>query len=195
MKKEQQDKKNDEKKNVRNTYKWLLKKEEAKAKAKGPEPEQVKAQAIDNHIKKVTEEYCDWVKSLGGEHNIDPITLTSLFASGYDTKPPLSVPINVVDLTNIPAELRSTAYVPPDPNANDEKMEKNIYRDVDKVSKAKKFKYGAWYLSKDHWKVMKPEEKLKDPKVIKDAEKEESKRKYEEIVNIIFYFLNWLKYK
>ena len=31
---------------MRNTYKWLLKKEEARAKAKGPEPEQIKAQAI-----------------------------------------------------------------------------------------------------------------------------------------------------
>jgi hypothetical protein len=33
-------------KNLRNTYKWLLKKEDAKARAKGPEPEQIKAQAI-----------------------------------------------------------------------------------------------------------------------------------------------------
>ena len=86
----------------------------------------------DNHIKKVTIEYCDWVKSLGGEHNIDPTTLTSLFASGYDTKPPLSVPINIVELTNIPPELRSSAYVPPSFN-NEEDKEKNIYRDEDMV--------------------------------------------------------------
>ena len=33
---------------IRNTYKWLLKKEEAKAKAKGPDPEQLKATAIVN---------------------------------------------------------------------------------------------------------------------------------------------------
>ena len=86
----------------------------------------------DNHIKKVTIEYCDWVKSLGGEHNIDPTTLTSLFASGYDTKPPLSVPINIVELTNIPAELRSTAYVPPS-FENHEEDERSIYRDEDIV--------------------------------------------------------------
>lgn len=122
-----------DKKGVRNTYKWLLRKEEAKARAKGPEPEQLKAQAIDNHIKKVTEEFCDWVKSLGGEHNIDPVTLTSLFASGYDTKPPLSVPIHVVELTNIPAELRPTAYIPPDANSEEEQLERNIYRDDEKV--------------------------------------------------------------
>ena len=47
IRKESYEKKIDEtKKNVRNTYKWLLKKEEARAKAKGPEPEQLKAQAI-----------------------------------------------------------------------------------------------------------------------------------------------------
>ncbi len=81
----------------------------------------------------MTEEYCDWVKSLGGEHNIDPVTLTSLFASGYDTKPALSVPIHVVELTNIPPELRPSAYVPLDPNSKDEKETKNVYRDEHKV--------------------------------------------------------------
>lgn len=35
-----------EMKTIRNKYKWLLKKEEAKARAKGPEPEQIKAEAI-----------------------------------------------------------------------------------------------------------------------------------------------------
>lgn len=128
-----------------------MKKEEAKARAKGPDIEQQKAEAIvkyffiflvnliynlnifkDNHIKNVTEEYCSWVKSLGGEHNIDPTTVSSLFASGYDTKPPLSVPIQVVELTNIPAELRSTAYAPEIADKK-EKLERNIYRDENLV--------------------------------------------------------------
>lgn len=34
----------------RNNYKWLLKKEEQKVKAKGPDPEQMKAQAIVNKL-------------------------------------------------------------------------------------------------------------------------------------------------
>jgi hypothetical protein len=85
----------------------------------------------DDHIKKVTEDYCDWVKSLGGEHNIDPTTITSLFASGYETKPPLSVPIHVVELTNIPNELRPTAYAPD--QESKEQLEKNIYRDDETV--------------------------------------------------------------
>lgn len=37
-----------DKKQVRNTYKWLLRKEEAKANAKGPDAEELKAQAIVN---------------------------------------------------------------------------------------------------------------------------------------------------
>lgn len=110
----------------------MLKKEDAKARSKGPEPEQVKAQAIDAHIKKVTEQFCDWVKSLGGEHNIDQLTLTTLFASGYDTKPPLSVPINIVELTNIPAELRPHVSVPTQDNSEDQ-LAKQIYRQEDTV--------------------------------------------------------------
>ncbi len=84
----------------------------------------------DDHIKKVTEDFCDWIRGLGGEHNIDPVTLTSLFASGYDTKPPISVPIHVVELNNIPAELRTNAIVPPKiSKLNSMESSLNIYRD------------------------------------------------------------------
>jgi hypothetical protein len=68
-------------------------------------------QSQESHIKKVTEDFCDWVRSLGGENNIDPVTLGSLFASGHETKPALSVPIHVVDYTNIPSELRTAVSV------------------------------------------------------------------------------------
>ncbi len=135
----------------------------------------------------MTEDYCDWVRSVNkptdetqkGEHNIEPTTITSLFASGYETKPPLSVPINVVDLTNIPAELRSTAYAPE--RAEKELIEKNIYREEAFVKKDNQMRYGAWYLPKEHWKVMGANEKLTDPKIVKDTENKESKKKSEEI--------------
>ena len=62
----------------------------------------------------MTKEFCEWVASLGGEsNNIEESTITSLFASGYETKPALSVPIHVVELTNVPPELRMSAVVPP----------------------------------------------------------------------------------
>ena len=61
----------------------------------------------------MTKEFCDWVASLGGDsNNIEESTITSLFASGYETKPALSVPIHVVELTNVPPELRMSATVP-----------------------------------------------------------------------------------
>lgn len=123
---------NHQKNTSKNHFKWLLKKEEAREKAKGADIEQVRAQAIDNHIKHVTEDFCEWIKDLGGEHNIDPVTLTSLFASGYDTKPPLSVPIHVVELNNIPQELRPAAYVPPEVVSSNSEMD-NIYRDSENV--------------------------------------------------------------
>jgi hypothetical protein len=35
-----------EKQNVKNAYRWLLRREDAKAKARGPDSDQLKAQAI-----------------------------------------------------------------------------------------------------------------------------------------------------
>lgn len=80
----------------------------------------------EEHIKKVTKEFCDWVASLGGKsNNIEESTITSLFASGYETKPALSVPIHVVELTNVPPELRMSAKVtPPKKNLPKEELKK-----------------------------------------------------------------------
>ena len=59
---------------------------------------------------------------LGGENNnIEESTIHSLFASGYETKPALSVPIHVVELTNVPPELRMSATVP-----QQEEQKKNL---------------------------------------------------------------------
>jgi len=67
-------------------------------------------QQEEEHIKNVTQLFCDWVASLGGDsNNIDESTITSLFASGYETKPALSVPIHVVELASVPPELRTSA--------------------------------------------------------------------------------------
>lgn len=61
----------------------------------------------------MTKDFCDWVaESLGGDQNkFEESTIMSLFASGYETKPALSVPIHVVELTNVPQELRQQATV------------------------------------------------------------------------------------
>ena len=59
----------------------------------------------------------------------------------------------------------------------------NILQLIKQVSRKGQFRYGAWYLPKKHWHVMQPNEKLTDPKVIKDVEKEEAKKRSEEIVS------------
>jgi hypothetical protein len=68
----------------------------------------------EEHIKNVTQQFCDWVASLGGDsNNIEESTITSLFASGYETKPNLSVPIHVVELASVPQELRMSENTGP----------------------------------------------------------------------------------
>ena len=62
----------------------------------------------------------------------------------------------------------------------------NIFK---KDKKDTHYRYGAWYLPKEHWKLMPQHEKLTDPKLVKESEKNESKKKSEEIVNIIIIFV------
>ena len=57
----------------------------------------------------VTREFCQWVADIGGSNNVEESTIVSLFASGYETKPALAVPIHVVELSNVPPELRMSA--------------------------------------------------------------------------------------
>lgn len=56
--------------------------------------------------------------------------------------------------------------------------------------KGKRFgiRYGAWYLGKEHWQKMPANEKLIDPKVKNDIKKIEARKKYEDIVLIVFLF-------
>ncbi|XP_035824219.1 protein FAM47E isoform X2 [Aplysia californica] len=171
---------------IRNPYRWLPrkdvkdKKDGKKAKEKDQKPWPT-SPSEEEHIKKVTQEFCDWVADLGGEsNNIEESTITSLFASGYETKPALSVPIHVVELTNVPQELRLSAAVPPpppppQPSSLAEEPKKRITGDYE--PSWVKFKYGAWYLSPRTWKKMDQDEPLMDPKHLKDQEMSEAKKK------------------
>ncbi|XP_064637625.1 protein FAM47E-like isoform X2 [Lineus longissimus] len=169
---------------VRNPYRWLPRKDEKDKKDKKREMlRRSSSPSQDEHIKSVTKDFCDWVASLGGEsNNIEESTITSLFASGYETKPALSVPIHVVELTNVPPELRMSATVP-----QQQTIHKNIPTDDKKKSEWTfsgeyepswvKFKYGAWYLPTKMWKKRDNEEPLQDPKELKDQEMSEAKKK------------------
>ncbi|GFN82172.1 protein fam47e-like [Plakobranchus ocellatus] len=174
----------------RNPYRWLPRKDKDKKEGKKMK-EKDKAwptsPSEEEHIKKVTQEFCDWVADLGGEsNNIEESTITSLFASGYETKPALSVPIHVVELTNVPQELRLSAAVPPPapvvtkPAVADEESTKQQISGDYQPSWVK-FKYGAWYLNPRTWKKMDYNEPLTDPKQLKEHEMSEAKKKSNEL--------------
>jgi len=170
----------------KNPYRWLPRKENKKDGKKTKEKDNKpwpNSPSEEEHIKKVTQEFCDWVAALGGEsNNIEESTITSLFASGYETKPALSVPIHVVELTNVPQELRLSAAIPPPPPPKTPAIE--VTEPVAEKVKTEgyqpswvKFKYGAWYLQPRTWRKMGVDEPLMDPKQLKDQEMSEAKKK------------------
>ncbi|XP_052797273.1 protein FAM47E-like isoform X2 [Mya arenaria] len=167
---------------VRNPYKWISKKEEQERKNKKKTGEKPTDTSQEEHIKKVTKEFCDWVSSLGGQsNNIEESTITSLFASGYETKPALSVPIHVVELTNVPPELRMSATVPQQQQQNknlptEEKKKVTWQYSGQYEPSWVKFKYGAWYLDPKSWQRRDAEEPLMDPQELKDKEMSEAKK-------------------
>ena len=54
-------------------------------------------------LRTVAEQFCTWLYDLGGESNvdIDPAVVRNLFSTAYDTKPSLSVPIKIVEMTRV----------------------------------------------------------------------------------------------
>lgn len=133
-------------------------------------------------IETVTNEFCGWVRDLGGDkNNIEEATINNLFASGYDTKPTLSVPVHVVELTNVPPELRA--------DANMSSYEQNTIQEEEKINGYTpswvKVKYGAWYLDPKSWKVRQGDEPLEDPKEIEGKLLSESRKKSKELDKVL----------
>uniref|UniRef100_W5M8D8 Zgc:158260 n=1 Tax=Lepisosteus oculatus TaxID=7918 RepID=W5M8D8_LEPOC len=127
----------------KNPYKWLPLKEDSTKDDGKVKVKRLPSPSHDEDIKKVTKEFCDWVVSLGGEsNNIDEPTLVSLFGSGYEIKPPFTVPIQVVELNSVPAELRMSV----------EELPRNYCR--------KKYP--------KTWKKRNADEPLEDPKIISE---------------------------
>ncbi|KAH9487696.1 hypothetical protein Btru_069434 [Bulinus truncatus] len=173
---------------AKNLYRWMPRKENKKDGKKNKDKDIPWNSTLseEEHMKQVTQEFCEWIADLGGEtNNIEESTITSLFASGYETKPALSVPIHVVELTSVPQELRLTAAVPPPmPSSNEtlnaqEEQKKSISSDYE--PSWVKFKYGAWYLNPKTWKKMGFDEPLEDPKQLKEYELSEAKKKSNEL--------------
>ncbi|XP_067413366.1 protein FAM47E-like [Emydura macquarii macquarii] len=129
--------------------------------------------SLDENVKRATKEFCDWVTSWGGEnYNMDEDTIMRLFDAGYETKPMLSMPIEVVEINNVPPELRKylgvssslKAVKSPPKDKCIPGLEKGPYQ-----PKLEKIRYGAWYLDPKTWRKQKVNEPLEDPKAESDT--------------------------
>ncbi|XP_029142221.1 protein FAM47E-like [Protobothrops mucrosquamatus] len=141
----------------KNPYTWFSKKEVAQrqqaAKIDYVPP-------LDENVKRVTKEFCEWVNAMGGEkYNIDEDTIMKLFDTRYETDIKTALPLKIVELYQIPAELRQylgrhrfrkrapTKLTPSEP-------------------KWEKIKYGAWYLPPKTWKKKRATEKEEIPECL-----------------------------
>jgi hypothetical protein len=54
-------------------------------------------------LRDAAEQFCNWLHDLGGEtkDDIDPAVVRNLFSTAYDTKPALSAPIKIVEMTRV----------------------------------------------------------------------------------------------
>nr|CAB3244496.1 protein FAM47E [Phallusia mammillata] len=172
----------------RNPYKWIHRKDEGQKDDKRGLKKRPTSPSQDEHIKKVTKEFCDWVSDLGGDsNNVEESTIVSLFASGYETKPALSVPIHVVELSNVPSELRISAGISPRGSARKSHPSSATPTNASRHTVPEyepswvKLKYGAWYLDPSSWKARPDNEPLEDPEEILKREMSESKKKSNEM--------------
>ncbi|KAM7167750.1 protein FAM47E-like [Macrochelys suwanniensis] len=151
-------------------YTYLSKKEVA---ARGKEASLSYIPPLDENVRRVTKEFCDWVASLGGEkYEVDEATILSLFDTGYETKLVLSVPIHVVELNNVPAELRKYVGVSPAPTTVKSPLRTRCHPCLAKgpsPPKWEKIRYGAWYLEPKTWRKQRANEPLEDPNTAVDA--------------------------
>ena len=162
--------------------KWLQSQEqkEMKEEKRGPSRKRQEV-SQETQIEGVTKEFCDWVRGLGGEsNNIEESTVNSLFASGYETKPTLSVPVHVVELTNVPPELRADGRTPTPQHTGAENETEQTY-----TPSWVKVRYGAWYLDPKSWKVLPANHPLQDPKELEGLQMSESKKKSKELDGVL----------
>jgi len=133
-------------------------------------------------IDHVTKEFCDWVKDLGGEgNNIEEESIKGLFASSCETtNPVLSAPVRVVELTNIPPDLRSKKTTILSPVIDDMHTQEKTY-----VPSWNKIKYGAWYLEPKMWRVRPANELLQDPKETEGKKMSQTRQKSKDLDSIL----------
>jgi len=139
-------------------YRWLIRDEDKNKPTKTTR--EMQEELSIKRLEGVTGEFARWANELSDSTpNVDPGTIKNLFASGYETKPALTVPIQVYELSSLPAELRITEADASLENGEDdgganaagvlatENNNNNINEDEDNKNK----QYGAWYIAPKSW--------------------------------------------
>ncbi|XP_063166812.1 protein FAM47E-like [Candoia aspera] len=144
----------------KNPYTWFSEKEVAKRKQAA---QIAYIPPLDKNVKRVTKEFCEWVNAMGGEkYNIDEGTIMKLFDTSYETDIKTAAPIKIVELYQIPAELRQ--YLGKVPAR---KRVRSSTKLTPSEPKWEKIKYGAWYLPPKKWKKRRVTEKEEIPECLK----------------------------
>ncbi|CAH8556830.1 unnamed protein product [Heterobilharzia americana] len=115
-------------------------------------------------LREETYAFCEFIANLDGlpDYNPEATTLASLFAGTHETQPPVSTPINVVDLINLPPDLKKSVEEPPKLLSDkhsliDSKCIPRITKTTAAKRQEKHFErlhYGAWYIPPKQWKVI-----------------------------------------
>lgn len=161
-------------------YRWPLKKsqEERDREQSLQASKQVVSASQQCRVNQVTGDLVQWVQDLGGSDDggctISESTIKRLFGSDYETKPALVAPVHVVELLNIPAELRlesrersahsaGSSLRPPSSFSPYRRRSLSLSNMNECQPRVIKTKYGAWYLPVDLWRVRPSDEPLRDP--------------------------------
>jgi len=134
-------------------YRWLIRDEDKNKPTKTMR--EMQEEASIKRLEGVTSEFARWANELSDSTpNVDPTTIKNLFASGYETKPALTVPIQVYELSSLPAELRITEADASLENNEDQPasvlIDANGNNNIDD-DEIRDNKYGAWYIAPKSW--------------------------------------------
>merc|ERR1712159_840257 len=159
-------------------FRWLVRDEDKNKPSKSMR--EMQEEANSKRLDGVTNEFARWANELSeSTPNVDPNTIKSIFASGYETKPALTVPIQVYELSSLPAELRITendASLIEDEeqvkSAASVLAEDKIGGGDDDEDDVEVKKYGAWYIAPKSWNSHYKAPKVDPNKVLMDRANE-----------------------
>ncbi|KAK1792007.1 hypothetical protein P4O66_001791 [Electrophorus voltai] len=166
----------------RNPYKWKDVKETHANEKQLASVKDLYSPSQDEDLKKVTKLFCDWASSLGRETgSLTESAILNLFGNGYEKKPALTFPIQVLEPSQIPKELRTTGEYMHKDSTHSAQLDLKFKVCAPSV----KTTYGAWYLDPKTWKKRPADELLRDHSVTKDLDRtEQPTEKDEELKQI-----------